>query len=123
HPASSVGRRRAGPVWASMRRCHCDESIWNIRPPLWSTAFRGSALESPCRSPAARLGRTMKVCPRCGESNAERARFCQNCGYPFPERETIGEERKTVTVVFCDLVGFTARSDQADPEDVKATLR
>jgi class 3 adenylate cyclase/tetratricopeptide (TPR) repeat protein len=65
----------------------------------------------------------MKVCPRCGEQNSERARFCQNCGYPFPEHEPVGEERKTVTVVFCDLVGFTARSDHADPEDVKATLR
>ncbi|MGH2636238.1 MAG: ATP-binding protein, partial [Actinomycetota bacterium] len=28
-----------------------------------------------------------------------------------------------MTVLFCDLVGFTARSDRADPEDVKATLR
>ncbi|MGZ8652147.1 MAG: ATP-binding protein [Actinomycetota bacterium] len=34
-----------------------------------------------------------------------------------------GEERKTITVLFCDLVGFTERSDQADPEDVKAMLR
>jgi class 3 adenylate cyclase/tetratricopeptide (TPR) repeat protein len=33
-----------------------------------------------------------------------------------------GEERKIVTVLFCDLVGFTERSDHADPEDVKATL-
>jgi class 3 adenylate cyclase len=33
------------------------------------------------------------------------------------------EERKVVTVLFCDLVGFTARSDHADPEDVKARLR
>jgi class 3 adenylate cyclase len=33
------------------------------------------------------------------------------------------EERKVVTVLFCDLVGFTARSDQADPEDVGALLR
>jgi Adenylate and Guanylate cyclase catalytic domain len=33
------------------------------------------------------------------------------------------EERKVVTVLFCDLVGFTARSDQADPEDVRAFLR
>jgi class 3 adenylate cyclase/tetratricopeptide (TPR) repeat protein len=32
-------------------------------------------------------------------------------------------ERKVVTVLFCDLVGFTARSDQADPEDVRAMLR
>jgi class 3 adenylate cyclase len=32
-------------------------------------------------------------------------------------------ERKTVTVLFADLVGFTARSDRLDPEDVDAVLR
>jgi class 3 adenylate cyclase len=31
-------------------------------------------------------------------------------------------ERKVVTVVFCDLVGFTEHSDQMDPEDVEAFL-
>jgi class 3 adenylate cyclase len=36
---------------------------------------------------------------------------------------TLVEERKVVTVLFCDLVGFTARSDEADPEDVRALLR
>src|SRR5215470_8523896 len=34
-----------------------------------------------------------------------------------------GVERKTITVLFCDLVGFTAASDQADPEDVLARIR
>jgi class 3 adenylate cyclase/tetratricopeptide (TPR) repeat protein len=33
------------------------------------------------------------------------------------------EERKVVSVLFVDLVGFTAQSDQADPEDVRAILR
>ena len=33
------------------------------------------------------------------------------------------EERKVVSVLFVDLVGFTARSERADPEDVRATLR
>jgi class 3 adenylate cyclase/tetratricopeptide (TPR) repeat protein len=33
------------------------------------------------------------------------------------------EERKVVSVLFADLVGFTARADRADPEDVKALLR
>jgi class 3 adenylate cyclase/tetratricopeptide (TPR) repeat protein len=33
------------------------------------------------------------------------------------------EERKVVTILFCDLVGFTARSDRADPEDIRGTLR
>ena len=31
-------------------------------------------------------------------------------------------ERKVVTVVFCDLVGFTARAESLDPEDVEAFL-
>ena len=35
----------------------------------------------------------------------------------------IREERKVVTVLFCDLVGFTSRSEAADPEDVAAVLR
>jgi class 3 adenylate cyclase/tetratricopeptide (TPR) repeat protein len=34
----------------------------------------------------------------------------------------IGPERKVVTVLFCDLVGFTTRSDKSDPEDVRAML-
>ena len=32
-------------------------------------------------------------------------------------------ERKVVTVVFCDLVGFTTRAESLDPEDVEAILR
>src|SRR5436309_15813780 len=32
-------------------------------------------------------------------------------------------ERKVVTVLFADLVGFTARAEQLDPEDVEAILR
>ena len=35
----------------------------------------------------------------------------------------IQEERKVVTVLFCDLVGFTAASEAADPEDVRARTR
>jgi class 3 adenylate cyclase/tetratricopeptide (TPR) repeat protein len=35
----------------------------------------------------------------------------------------LNEERKVVTVLFCDLVDFTAASDSADPEDVRARLR
>jgi len=39
---------------------------------------------------------------------------------PFPE---LKEERKVVSILCVDLVGFVARSDQADPEDVRTTLR
>ncbi|HEX6579744.1 MAG TPA: AAA family ATPase [Actinomycetota bacterium] len=66
----------------------------------------------------------MRTCPSCREENAEKARFCSNCGASLevaPASST--EERKVVSVLFVDLVGFTARSDDADPEDVRATLR
>jgi class 3 adenylate cyclase/tetratricopeptide (TPR) repeat protein len=63
------------------------------------------------------------ICPSCGERNPEGARFCLNCGVPLVPPARREEERKVVTVLFCDLVGFTERSDRADPEDVKATLR
>ncbi len=66
----------------------------------------------------------MSACPVCFEENPGRARFCLACGSPLgAEREEGREERKLVSVLFCDLVGFTARSDNADPEDVRATLR
>jgi class 3 adenylate cyclase/tetratricopeptide (TPR) repeat protein len=63
------------------------------------------------------------VCPSCGEENPERARFCLACGTELVAAAPIGEERKVVSVLFVDLVGFTDRSDRADPEDVRATLR
>jgi len=63
------------------------------------------------------------VCPNCGEGNPERARFCLACGTELAPATAAGEERKVVSVLFVDLVGFTARSDKADPEDVRATLR
>ena len=65
----------------------------------------------------------MLVCPSCGEENPERARFCLACGYSLLAEVQAGEERKVVSVLFVDLVGFTDRSDRADPEDVRATLR
>jgi class 3 adenylate cyclase/tetratricopeptide (TPR) repeat protein len=63
------------------------------------------------------------VCPSCGEENPERARFCLSCGSELAAPPAVGEERKVVSVLFVDLVGFTDRSDRADPEDVRATLR
>jgi class 3 adenylate cyclase/tetratricopeptide (TPR) repeat protein len=66
----------------------------------------------------------MPACPKCGEDNPDRARFCWSCGAALAETTRTGaEERKVVSILFVDLVGFTARSDRADPEDVRATLR
>src|SRR5256714_208881 len=66
----------------------------------------------------------MQSCPNCGEENPERSRFCWSCGAPLGDLQPLaGEERKIVSVLFVDLVGFTASSEQADPEDVRARLR
>jgi class 3 adenylate cyclase/tetratricopeptide (TPR) repeat protein len=63
------------------------------------------------------------ICPSCGAENPEASRFCNSCGTRLSGTHPFGEERKHVSVLFVDLVGFTARSDDADPEDVRATLR
>jgi class 3 adenylate cyclase/tetratricopeptide (TPR) repeat protein len=65
----------------------------------------------------------VRTCSNCGRENPDDARFCAQCGSPL--RDTAGsarEERKVVTVLFADLVGFTSRSERLDPEDVRATL-
>jgi class 3 adenylate cyclase/tetratricopeptide (TPR) repeat protein len=65
----------------------------------------------------------MSVCPSCGQENPEIARFCLACGAVLASEATPArEERKVVTVIFCDLVGSTARAEGADPEDVRALL-
>ncbi len=65
----------------------------------------------------------MVQCSNCGQENPDGARFCLACGRPL-EAEAAGarDERRIVSVVFVDLVGFTARSDKLDPEDVRAIL-
>ncbi|MGH3132855.1 MAG: AAA family ATPase, partial [Gaiellaceae bacterium] len=65
----------------------------------------------------------MKVCPSCGRENAEDARFCSSCATRLEPGVAAREERKVVTCLFCDLVGFTARAEVMDPEDVRRVLQ
>ena len=51
-----------------------------------------------------------------------RAKFCPECGTSLETVPPGREERKVVTVVFCDLVGSTAQAERLDPEDVRAIL-
>jgi class 3 adenylate cyclase len=63
------------------------------------------------------------TCPSCGQQNPEGARFCNACASPLQAEERgLGEERKIVTIVFVDLVGFTAQAERLDPEDVRGLL-
>ena len=66
----------------------------------------------------------MAVCASCGQENPEVARFCLACGLPLEQAETPSrEERRLVSVLFVDMVGFTSLAERLDPEDVQALLR
>ena len=67
----------------------------------------------------------MAVCPSCGKELPGEFPFCPFCTAPLTDRlaPPALEERKVVSVLFCDLVGFTAASEAADPEDVRARIR
>ena len=56
------------------------------------------------------------MCGSCGGAVPEGARFCPSCGHATVVQS---DERRVATVLFGDLVGFTALSETADPEHVK----
>ena len=64
----------------------------------------------------------MAVCAACGAENRAGARFCDTCGAPLPAPAEHRAQRKTVTVLFCDVVGSTALGDSTDPEALRAVL-
>ena len=91
-----------------------------------------------------------ETCPRCGHANQPENRFCTECGgglaasapaveplYTSPRsytpreladkilagRKELEGERKQVTAVFADVVGFTGMSERLDPEDAHALMR
>ena len=61
-------------------------------------------------------------CARCGSDNPPGARFCNSCGAELAVRAA-EEERKLVSILFVDLVGFTAHADRSDPEDIRDWLQ
>ncbi len=64
------------------------------------------------------------VCPSCGQDTPEGFPRCANCGAALVSDVRTGrEERKVVTCLFCDLVGFTSRAERMDPEDVRRLLQ
>ncbi len=98
-----------------------------------------------CKECAARLA---VVCPSCGAANSADAKFCGECATPLgsepgagagaggaspaaatssgPNRPTAGQapvaERRLVSVLFADLVGFTTFAEGRDAEDTRELL-
>jgi class 3 adenylate cyclase/tetratricopeptide (TPR) repeat protein len=84
--------------------------------PTQTSGLRKERQLTPYASP-------VSACPSCGHENEPGAKFCSECGTALREaRPAPRTERKVVTVLFADLVGFTARAERLDPEDVQAVL-
>jgi class 3 adenylate cyclase/tetratricopeptide (TPR) repeat protein len=64
----------------------------------------------------------MAICPNCGEENPDRFRLCGFCGTPLHAAGPAREIRKTVTIVFSDLVGSTAIGERLDSESLRAVM-
>lgn len=81
------------------------------------------------------------VCISCDSENPPGFTFCGNCAAPLsevppaapssqkfdlPKRENAKQakaERRNLTVLFCDLVGYTALSEAIDPEHLREIVR
>jgi len=101
-------------------------------------ALPGDEFCDECGSPIA------GGCATCGFVNRAGAKFCKKCGKPLdvagnphpagtsrpaeptlarrPPQETVVAEIRLVSVLFADLVGFTALSESRDPEEVRELL-
>src|SRR2546428_609604 len=64
----------------------------------------------------------MPVCSSCGREIDGDFAFCPHCGAEMAPAAPTREQRKTVTVLFCDLTGSTALGETLDPDRLRALL-
>lgn len=69
-----------------------------------------------------------RACPA-GHPNPPAAKFCGECGEAMggasavpPVAGAPSAERRFITALFADLVGFTSMTEESDPEDIRSTL-
>ncbi len=68
------------------------------------------------------------ACPACGAENPPEFRFCGTCGTPLGPAAPAAApaplpgERRRVTVLFADLVGFSTLAEHLDPEELRALM-
>ena len=71
----------------------------------------------------------MIACPSCARESPAEFAFCPACGAQLAAEPAVNdskpltEERKVVSILFCDLVSYTAHSEAADHELIDALLQ
>ena len=93
-------------------------------PACGSANEAGRKFCGECGSPLA------SACPSCGAPNAPGMKFCGECGTPLAETAATSPaviaapaaERRLVSVLFADLVGFTTVSEGRDSEETRELL-
>lgn len=64
-----------------------------------------------------------RTCPQCWSGVGDDAKFCEECGARLSTpADATGDVRKTITVLFCDLVGSTSLGERTDPELLRVIL-
>jgi class 3 adenylate cyclase/tetratricopeptide (TPR) repeat protein len=71
-----------------------------------------------------------QACPNCGAEVPPGFRYCGSCGHPMgepvqaeaAEAAAMPSERRRVTVLFADLVGFSTLAEHMDPEDLRTLM-
>jgi class 3 adenylate cyclase/tetratricopeptide (TPR) repeat protein len=91
----------------------------------------GAKFCNECATPLA------ATCPNCGTANVPSAKFCSECATPLSAGATAASvaaspprasmpapvaERRLVSILFADLVGFTTLADGRDPEEARDLL-
>ena len=61
----------------------------------------------------------MPRCSNCGYDGQDAFSFCPRCGAPAADA---AEQRKRVTVLFCDVIASTALGERIDPETLRRVL-
>jgi class 3 adenylate cyclase/tetratricopeptide (TPR) repeat protein len=64
----------------------------------------------------------MPICAVCGHESDAAFKFCPECGAPAEAPAPAREQRKVVTVLFCDVTGSTALGERLDPEPLRTLL-
>ena len=143
-PSRPVRRSSDSTITRSWVRSprHGGSAGWWVGPRVPSRRDTGVACRHGCPACGAQLTQGARFCAACGTPAPSGcsgcglelpsgARFCPACGTPVADGTAVapagaaagrdrGRERKTATLLFADIVGFTSLNESHDPELVSA---